>query len=171
MQWFHHECSAKYDFKLQALGAKHGPTGIGVYWMLLEEIGAWSDTFCLKVTGFSAEAERRFSEACQQPLPVSGPDELFHERVQKIPRLSTLILARTLYLTPTRLKAILSTSVEVGLFDQAKWLDLGVLYSRGFERRAERYTRRIQRGRKNVLLISAPCADTLLTEAWRPDPQ
>jgi hypothetical protein len=139
--------------------------------MLLEEIGRQSDTCCLKITGVAPEADRRFNDLCQQPLPTSAPNELFYDRVQKVPRVSVIILARMLLVTQSRLKAILSTSVEAGLFDQTKWLDLGVLHSQGFERRAERYTRRIQRGRKNVLLLSAPCEDTLLTDACRPELQ
>jgi hypothetical protein len=139
--------------------------------MLLEEIGQQSDTFCLKVTSVAPEADRRFNDLCQQPLPTSAPDVLFYDRVQKIPRVSVNILARMLYITPSRLKAIVSTSVEAGLFDQAKWLDLGVLYSRGFERRADAYTRRVQRRRKDVLLLSAPPEDTLPTDAWRSEPQ
>jgi len=55
MKWFHHECAARYDPKLQILGSQYGSEGIGIYWGLLEEIGQHSDTFNLK----SHRRERR----------------------------------------------------------------------------------------------------------------
>ena len=39
MKWFHQECAAKHDPKLQTLGASHGAEGLGIFWGLLEEIG------------------------------------------------------------------------------------------------------------------------------------
>ena len=65
MKWFHHECAARYDSKLQILGSKHGAEGIGIYWGLLEEIGQHSDTFHLKVIGVDDGIDQKFSEFLQ----------------------------------------------------------------------------------------------------------
>ena len=60
MKWFHHECAARYDPKLQILGSQYGSEGIGIYWGLLEEIGQHSDTFNLKVTGVNEEIDQKY---------------------------------------------------------------------------------------------------------------
>ncbi len=59
MKWFHHECAARYDSKLQILGSHYGAEGIGIYWGLLEEIGQHSDTFHLKVIGVNEEIDQK----------------------------------------------------------------------------------------------------------------
>ena len=89
MKWFHHECAARYDSKLQILGSEHGAEGIGIYWGLLEEIGQHSDTFHLKVIGvergnrseifrISAKFPKSLQEVSSEFFPNPQPASLFY---------------------------------------------------------------------------------------------
>jgi len=145
MKWFHHECAARHDPKLQILGATHKAEGLGIFWGLLEEIGHHSDTFHLKILGISEEIDQRFLSFLQEPLEkrkVFGDAFIDPGR---IPRLPLKILAKNLFTTRRRLVEVIGTCVEVGLFDSRKWLEFNLLHSPSFEQRADDYTRRLQR--------------------------
>ena len=135
MKWFHHECAARHDTKLQVLGSTYGAEGIGIYWGLLEEIGQHSDTFHLKVTGISPEIDQK---------PINCP-QILSGGIQAIPRLPLKLLAKNLFTSPNRLSKVIALCIELGLFDSDKWLNYNVLYSPSFEHRADDYTRRLQR--------------------------
>ena len=79
MKWFHHECAARYDSKLQILGSHFGAEGIGIYWGLLEEIGQHSDTFHLKVIGVNEEIDKTFSKYLAEFERI--PTELFYDSI------------------------------------------------------------------------------------------
>ena len=165
MKWFHHECTATDDPKLQSLVTSQSPYGIGIFWMLLEKIGQHSNTFCLKVTGIDLEADQRFNAACESPASSSGSEELPQDRCQLIPKYSLNILARAVFTSPPLLKTIIATCVEAGLFDHTTWLDLKVLYSPDFEQSADDYTRRIQRRRDLVRPHSVQSTDNSRTDS------
>ena len=159
MKWFHHECAARHDPKLQMLGTAHGGEGLGAFWGLLEEIGQHSETFHLKVTGNNEEADRNFSEILKGNLEDS-PNMFGAEfNPNEIPLLPVKILARNLFTTSNKLKAMIETCVNVGLFDRLKWLQFNVLYSPSFEHRADDYTRRLQRKSGSVRTISGHRTD------------
>ncbi len=142
MKWFHHECAAKHDPKLQTLGDEFGAEGLGIYWGLLEEIGQHSDTFHLKVLGNSREADTNFDLITQGSAPLTMntiPSDLEPKR---IPQLSVRLLAKNLFTSTQKLTKVLDASVKIGLFDSVKWLQYNVLYSPSFEQRADDYTRR-----------------------------
>lgn len=143
MKWFHHECAARHDPKLQVLGSAHGAEGIGIYWGLLEEIGQHSDTFHLKVTGISEESDKKFSELIQE-----GKNN--QRKILNVPKLPIKILAKNLYTSSKKLGDVIKLCVEVGLFDADKWLNYNLLYSPSFEHRADDYTRRVQRQANNI---------------------
>ena len=81
MKWFHHECAARYDSKLQILGSHYGAEGIGIYWGLLEEIGQHSDTFHLKVVGVNEEIDQTFSKLLQNSK--ESPAETFCDSIYR----------------------------------------------------------------------------------------
>lgn len=138
MKWFHHECAARHDPKLQVLGSAHGAEGIGIYWGLLEEIGQHSDTFHLKVTGISEESDKKFLEFIHEGK--NNPTEILN-----VPKLPFKILAKNLFTSPKKLNNVIEICAEAGLFDPDKWLNYNLLYSPSFEHRADDYTRRVQR--------------------------
>jgi len=138
MKWFHHECAARHDPKLQMLGASHGAEGIGIYWGLLEEIGQHSDTFHLKIIGISPDIDKNFSNKMSDPKFLSGVP-------QSIPRLPLKILSKNLFTSPKKLINVIELCVEIGLFDANKWSNYNLLYSPSFEHRADDYTRRVRR--------------------------
>jgi hypothetical protein len=142
MKWFHHECTARHDPKLQMLGDSFGIEGIGIYWALLEEIGGHSDTFHLKVTGLSSEIDQMFSELCLDSR--RSHDQLFLrvKDLDEIPKIPLRLVARQLFTSSEKIESVISLAVEIGLFDSAKWMKYNVLYSSGFEHRADDYTRR-----------------------------
>jgi len=145
MKWFHHECAAKHDPKLQTLGAQHGAEGLGIFWGLLEEIGQHSDTFYLKISGISAIADRTFEEILQDE--AKAPPELGRERVAigSLPRFPLKILAKILFTSPQKLERVIHSAVEIGLFERKPWQEYSILHSQAFERRADDYTRRVHR--------------------------
>ena len=176
MKWFHHECAAKHDPKLQTLGDEFGAEGLGIYWGLLEEIGQHSDTFHLKVTGISHEADSDLDSLTQgsERLTMKAfPSQL---DLKKIPQLSVRLLAKNLFTPPQKLAKVLEAVARIGLFDSAKWLKYNILYSPSFELRADDYTRRQQRrtdnGRTQLVLSpdkvgegSEQSTDTVRTES------
>jgi len=165
MKWFHHECTAKHDPKLQMLGEEQGAEGLGVYWGLLEEIGHHSDTFHIKITGVSAECDHASADANLDregsivSLRVSAGD--------KVPIMTLKLLARLLFTTEKRLRAVIEKSVEVGLFDEARWRTSRLLYSPAFEHRADNYTRRLRRNTDKARTRSALFPDKGLTDPER----
>jgi|GEM_PF-1383133 hypothetical protein len=159
MKWFHHETAARHDPKLQMLGSSHGAEGLGIFWGLLEEIGQHSDTFYLKILGISEEADETFMNLLTNP----GDDNEFWVNVQldlrKIPKLTAKILAKNLFTSVKKLKSVIQTSVDVGLFASDKWLKFNVLHSPSFEHRADDYTRRQQRRLESVRTTSEQKTD------------
>ena len=154
MKWFHHECSAKHDPKLQTLAAQHGAEGLGIFWGLLEEIGQHSDTFLLKISGISAIADRTFEEILQDD--AKAPPELASGRCApgSIPRFPLKILAKILFTSPQKLERVIHSAVEIGLFERKPWQDYSILYSEAFERRADDYTRRVHRRQSTLRTLS-----------------
>ncbi len=150
MKWFHHECAAKHDPKLQTLSDEFGAEGLGIYWGLLEEIGQHSETFHLKVSGISREADTNFDSLMQTSEKLTLKDFSSSLDVQKIPQLSIRLLAKNLFTSTQKLTKVLQTLTKIGLFESPKWLKYNVLYSPSFEQRADDYTRRQQRKSDNV---------------------
>ena len=150
MKWFHHDCAARHDSKLQILGDTHGAEGLGIFWGLLEEIGQYSDKFHLKVIGFSGKSDKSFAKLAKNPQ--KNLDDLFGPELDpaSIPRLPLKNLSKNVFTTPKTLIRVITTCIEVGLFDRRKWLEFNVLYSASFERRADDYTRRLRRNAENV---------------------
>ncbi len=157
MKWFHHECLARYDSKLQILGATHGAEGIGIYWGLLEEIGRHSDTFHLKIILNREEIDKNISKIQNSSKKISEPDL----QSSKIPELPIKILARNLFSTPKKVLSVIITCTEINLFDLYKWSNFNVLYSQSFEQRADDYTRRIQRDKNKNRTHSEPPPDNV----------
>lgn len=150
MKWFHHECAARHDPKLQMLGSTHGAEGIGIFWGLLEGIGQHSDTFHLKVLGISGDADKSFANLVEN-VEQSESDPLGNRiDINKVPRLPVKILAKNLFTSSRKLTSVIETCVDIGLFDSLKWLTFNVLYSPSFEQRADDYTRRLQRKSESV---------------------
>ncbi len=164
MKWFHHECAAKHDPKLQTLGDEFGAEGLGIYWGLLEEIGQHSDTFHLKVTGISHERDNNRTTSAQTSKDLSM--NLFppHIDPKKIPQLSVRLLAKNLFTTTQKLTKVLEATVNIGLFDSSKWLQDNILYSPAFELRADDYSRRQQRRGEYVRSTPEQSANTVRTD-------
>ena len=164
MKWFHHECSAKHDPKLQVLGDTFGAEGLGIYWGLLEEIGLHSDTFHLKVSGISAELDQNFDELRQKSVEMDPKHFQGQIDLRQVPELPLKILAKILFTTPRKLRTVLDTCVGLALFDHHKWANFNLLYSPSFEQRADDYTRRMKRRSDTVRTISGQSPNTLRTE-------
>lgn len=49
MRWMKHLANARHDEKMALLLDEHGPTGYGVYWLIIEIIGEKVTDFCTKV--------------------------------------------------------------------------------------------------------------------------
>lgn len=163
MKWFHHECSAKHDPRLQVLGSLHGAEGLGIYWGLLEEIGGHSETFHMKVCGISEESDQKFLELVQNrsELPQDPPERFKH--LSRVPKIPLPILARILFTSKKKLIAVIETAVREGLFDEVKWRKYNVLYSPAFEHRADDYTRRVRRCSESVRTRSEECSESVRT--------
>jgi hypothetical protein len=160
MKWFHHECAARHDPKLQILGEAHGAEGLGIYWCLLEELGHHSDSFCLQILDAPLRPHPR--------LPAGGARTSKTSQISQasqIPRIPMKILARNLFTTPRKLISVITTCVDVRLFDAPKWNKQGILYSPSFEHRADDYTRRVQRRTNTVRTSSANAPDSVRTSS------
>jgi hypothetical protein len=165
MKWFHHECAARYDSKLQILGSHFGAEGIGIYWGLLEEIGQHSDTFHLKVIGVNEEIDRTFSKILKSSTESQQNYFMIPSRTTNIPILPIKILSRNLFASPKRVIQVIQTAAEIGLFDLQKWSEFNVLYSQSFEQRADDYTRRLQRTTNKMRTDSEPSTDNVRTQS------
>ena len=156
MKWFHHECAARLDPKLQILGEAHSSEGLGIYWCLLEEIGLHSDTFHFKIDGLSEEADKEFMNLLHEFKypPEAGP--LIDIDPTRIPRIPVKILAKNMFTVTKKLVAVIQTCVETGLFDPFKWIKYNILHSPPFEHRADDYTRRVQRTTRRGRIAFAP---------------
>jgi hypothetical protein len=163
MKWFHHECSAKYEPRLQTLGSSYGAEGLGIYWGLLEEIGHHSDTFHLKVSGISSDKDRKYDSACatSPEEPESLPAGTFSP--QRVPVFPVRILARALFTSSRRLVEVIDASVKIGLFDSHKWLEFCLLHSPSFEDRADDYTRRVRRQSDTLRSLSEQTPEPVQT--------
>ena len=165
MKWFHHECAARYDSKLQILGSHFGAEGIGIYWGLLEEIGQHSDTFHLKVIGVNEEIDRTFSKKLKSSTESQQNYFMILSKATNIPILPIKILSRNLFASPKRVIQVIQTAAEIGLFDLQKWSEFNVLYSQSFEQRADDYTRRLQRTTNKIRTDSEPSTDNVRTQS------
>ena len=165
MKWFHHECAARYDSKLQILGSHFGAEGIGIYWGLLEEIGQHSDTFHLKVIGVNEEIDKTFSKILKSSTESQQNYFMIPSKATNIPILPIKILSRNLFASPKRVIQVIQTAAEIGLFDLQKWSEFNVLYSQSFEQRADDYTRRLQRTTNKVRTDSEPSTDNVRTQS------
>jgi hypothetical protein len=87
MKWFHHECAARHQPKLQILGSTHGAEGLGIFWGLLEEIGQHSDTFHLKVMQISEESDQTFLNLLQTSERSADNFPATYFDLTEIPRL------------------------------------------------------------------------------------
>lgn len=165
MKWFHHECAAKHDPKLQTLGAQHGAEGLGIFWGLLEEIGQHSDTFHVKISGVSTIADRTFEEILLDD--AKAPPELAHGHgaTGSIPRFPLKILAKILFTSPQKLERVIQSAVEIGLFERKVWQEYSILHSQAFERRADDYTRRVHRRQSALRTLSGGARDELGEQA------
>jgi len=163
MKWFHHDCTASSDPKLQFLGTAHGLEGIALYWILLEEIGQHSDNFHLKLVGSSKECDRNFINLLTNR--ESPHDHLFgsHLDPTRIPQLQSRTLAKHHFTSTKKLMAVIRSCTNIGLFDRQKWLHFNVLYSPSFEQRADEYTRRVQRKSQSVQTNSEQTSDKVRT--------
>lgn len=159
MKWFHHECAAKHDPKLQTLGAQHGAEGLGIFWGLLEEIGQHSDTFHLKISGISAIADRTFEEILQDEAKAPAALGVGHRAIGSLPRFPLKILAKILFTSPQKLERVIHSAVEIGLFERKPWQEYSILYSQAFERRADDYTRRVHRRQSTLRTVSGHSPD------------
>jgi hypothetical protein len=165
MKWFHHECAARYDSKLQTLGSLFGAEGIGIYWGLLEEIGQHSDTFYLKVVGIDKEIDQKFSKIMQISKNFRENNPEFSSDPTRIPLLPLKIISKNLFAPPKRVALVIKTAAEIGLFNLQKWTEFNVLYSQSFEQRADDYTRRLQRTTNKVRTDSEPSTDNVRTQS------
>jgi hypothetical protein len=165
MKWFHHECAARYDSKLQILGSHFGAEGIGIYWGLLEEIGQHSDTFHLKVIGVNEEIDKTFSKIMKSSTESQQNYFMIPSKATNIPILPIKILSRNLFASPKRVIQVIQTAAEIGLFDLQKWSEFNVIYSQSFEQRADDYTRRLQRTTNKIRTDSEPSTDNVRTQS------
>ena len=163
MKWFHHECAASSDPKLQILGSTHGAEGLGIFWGILERIGQHSDTFHLKVMQISEESDQTFMNLLQTSEKSSDNFSGVHLDLTEIPRLPLKILAKNLFTSPRRLREVIETCAHIGLFDSAKWLKFNILYSPSFEQSADDYTRRMHKKTDTVRTDSEHCSDNIRT--------
>ena len=161
MKWFHHECAARHDPKLQILGSTHGAEGLGIFWGLLEEIGQHSDTFHLKVMQISEESDQTFMNLLQTSENAADSFSAAHLDLLRVPRLPAKILAKNLFTSLRKLKEVIETCVQVGLFDSVKWLKFNVLYSPSFEQGADDYTRRLHKKTDTVRTHSEQSSDNI----------
>ncbi len=165
MKWFHHDCTARHDPRLQILGATHGPEGLGIFWGLLEEIGQHSDTFHLKIMQISKKSDKSFANLLENSRKESNDLVDRNVNLSKIPRLPVKTLAKNLFTTSKTLTAIISTCISAGLFDRQKWARYSVLYSPAFERRGDDYTRRVQRRSGSVRTNSEQGSNILRSQS------
>lgn len=161
MKWFHHECAARHDPKLQILGSTHGAEGLGIFWGILEEIGQHSDTFHLKVMQISEESDQTFMNLLQNSEKAADNFSAVHLDLARVPRLPVKILAKNLFTSLRKLKEVIETCLQVGLFDSHKWLKFNVLYSPSFEQSADDYTRRMHKKTDTVRTDSEQSSDNI----------
>jgi hypothetical protein len=143
MRWFHHDSHAKADSKLQLLGAKFGPEGMGIYWGVVEELAKLESGFQVKLIDFSPAADEQFQQLLDNPRaahPFGSKAAL-----EEIPILPPTPLVAALFTTCTRLKEVLDYCASIGLFDRERWTRYGVVFSPGLEERADNYTQRMAR--------------------------
>lgn len=144
MKWFHHDCAARSDLKLQTLGTRLRAEGLGIYWGLLEELGRGSDCFRLKLSELSAEADAAFRERLDRP---KADREHREPEWRCVPVIPLDVLARNLFTTPQKLLSVIRVCTGIGLFDSREWESCHLLYSALLEERADEYTRKIRRSK------------------------
>ena len=144
MKWFHHDCTARSDLKLQTLGTRLRAEGLGIYWGLLEELGRGSDCFRLKISELCAEADAAFRERLDRP---KAERERGEPEWRSVPVIPLDVLARNLFTTPPKLLAVIRVATGIGLFDSREWESCHLLYSPVLEELADEYTRKIRRSK------------------------
>ena len=155
MQWFHHASTARFSPAINELGIAMRAEGIGVFWNLLEAIAHHSDTFHLKVTGFSVEIDRAFDELSAESSGVSPDLFQLAPDFNQIPKISEKVLARTTFTTRGKLAKTITALVALGLLDADKWLKYNILYSPFLVRCAEGYLHQHASRRRLVLPVSS----------------
>lgn len=116
MKWFKHDTDARNDIKIKLLKQRHGAEGYGVYFQLVEIIGDNFDTNNTKEWGF----------------------------VESSHTIETLAIECGV--SPDKLRTILQTCDEIGLFSQKK----GKLYCKSIKKRIDEYTRKAQKSSSEV---------------------
>ncbi|MGB5872898.1 MAG: Lin1244/Lin1753 domain-containing protein [Bacteroidota bacterium] len=144
MKWFKHDCMASLDPRLSFLAKDHGVEGLGIYWILLEEMGRLSNTLHLKIQGLSPKADRNFEalkDRCRRVRIENGTPK----PIADIPVYPAEILGNRAFTAVEKVKSVIGKCVDVGLFDEVKWTDYGILSSRDFASMADEYTRKCKR--------------------------
>ena len=144
MRWSEHPTTARHELKCQELCSALRSSGYGVYWMIMEAIGEYSNSLHLKVYGISAEVDGCYRELLMKSsggLLFSGKRDVTY----MVPELSHRVLARQCFLNEAELLAVIEKCVAVGLFHERKWTTYHVLYSDELEARAGYYTKRLTR--------------------------
>jgi hypothetical protein len=168
MKWFHHDTEASQDPGMQLLGNAHGATGFGIYWSIIERIGYHSETFRLKVSGLSDEADRRFAADFRDVESGGEVQQGFPRQPEKIPDIQFRILAKTLFTGRRKLKAVIRTCVGAGLFDEKLWTGYNILYSATLESGADTYTQRRMRRHPGHDRSAAKAASNVRTMCEQP---
>ena len=113
MKWFKHDTDARNDIKIKLLKAKHGAEGYGVYFQLVEIVA----------DNFSADN-----------ISSWGYVDPNHT-------IETLAIESGV--SPDKLRTILNTCDEVGLFEQKR----GKLYCKSLLKRLDDYARKAKKAR------------------------
>ncbi len=140
MRWFKHDCMARNDPRLMVLLARHGCEGLCLYWILLEETGKLSNTLHLKISGLSTDADSSFNKL-QKPEQFLRDPWQYSRHPKEIPVYPAEILAKSVNTKLEKLRYVIATCVDIGLFDETKWIGHNVLYCPGFASLADPYTR------------------------------
>lgn len=155
MRWSEHPTTARHELKCQELCAALRSSGYGVYWMIMEAIGEYSNSLHLKVSGISAEIDTCYRELLMKSgggLMFSGTRDVTY----MVPELSHRVLARQCFMNEEELLGVIEKCVAVGLFHEQKWMTYHILYSDELEARAAYYTRRLTRSLEIPSAHSAP---------------
>lgn len=171
MQWFHHDSTARFSPAINELGIATRAEGIGVFWNLLEAIAQHSDTFHLKVTGFSVEIDRAFDELRVESSGVSPDLFRLAPDFNQIPRISEKVLARTTFTTRGKLARTITALVALGLIDADKGLKYNILYSPFLVRCAEGYLHQHASRRRALLPVSTKDEEAVIDIAPEISPE
>ena len=144
MKWFKHDCMASLDPRLSFLAKDHGVEALGIYWIILEEMGRLSNTLHLKIQGPSPKADRNFEDLKDRSRRFRYENGT-PRPVDDIPVYPAEILASRTFTTVEKVKSVIGKCVDIGLFEEVKWTDYGILCSRDLASMADEYTRKCKR--------------------------